>query len=224
MYSVPDGDVSSHASKVNKLSTTYEKGKKVLLKGDKVVASDVSPEDALINFVNFLENKTKNGSKIVLIAHNGNTFDFPILMNSLAKFSLVDRVKVLDVLFLDSLKVFKSLDIFKENKTAKKLNLSSIYNSLFAQEFEAHDALGDCQALSEVLLAIQLRKCRMFSYPEKMFVAKWYPCRSFPFQKPWRKKWLKLGLDLLTWNWRCFLSIRVKGDFGAACHATGWSF
>ena len=37
---------------------------------------------------------------------------------------------------------------------AKKLNLSSIYNSLFAQGFEAHDTLGDCQALSEVLLAI----------------------------------------------------------------------
>ena len=32
MYSVPDGDVSSHAFKVNKLSTTYDKGKKVLLK------------------------------------------------------------------------------------------------------------------------------------------------------------------------------------------------
>ena len=198
--------------KSTKLSTTYEKGKKVLLKGDKVVASDVSPEDALINFVNFLENKTKNGSKIVLIAHNGDTFDFPILMNSLAKFSLVDRVKVLDVLFLDSLKVFKSLDIFKENKTAKKLNLSSIYNSLFAQEFEAHDALGDCQALSEVLLAI-LPNMNIIEFADLLRSAeemqnvlisrkdvrcKVISLQKLPISKTMKEKWLKLGLDLLT--------------------------
>lgn len=29
-----------------------------------------------------------------------------------------------------------------------------MYYSLFAKDFDAHDALGDCKALSEVLLAV----------------------------------------------------------------------
>ena len=156
-YAVPDGDVSLHASKVNKLSTSYSSGKKVLLKDNKVVASDLSCEDALTNFVSFLENMSKNcgGSKIVLIAHNGDAFDFPVLVNSLTKFSLLDKVKALDLLFLDSLKLFSSLQVFKEMKgKTKSLSLPCIYNCLFGEDFDAHDALGDCQALSEVFLAV----------------------------------------------------------------------
>ena len=38
--------------------------------------------------------------------------------------------------------------------TLSSLSLSSLYNSLFATDFDAHDALGDCEALSEVLLAV----------------------------------------------------------------------
>ena len=121
-YSVPDGEVSLHASKINKLTTAFSSGKKVLMKDNKIVASDISCQDALTNFVTFLENVAKNssGSKIILIAHNGDIFDFPILINSLAKFSLLDRVKTLDLLFLDSLKVVGSLDVFKEQERRRR--------------------------------------------------------------------------------------------------------
>ena len=91
----------------------------------------------------------------MLIAHNGDAFDFPVLVNSLTKFSLLDRVKALDLLFLDSLKLFSSLQVFKEMKgKTKSLSLPCIYNCLFGKDFDAHDALGDCQALSEVFLAV----------------------------------------------------------------------
>lgn len=71
---------------MNKLSTSYSGGKKVLLKGN-VVVSDISEEHAVDNFVAFLEqiNKASSGSTVVLIAHKGDGFDFPVLVNSLAK-------------------------------------------------------------------------------------------------------------------------------------------
>ena len=99
--------------------------------------------------------KNRRGSKIVLIAHNGDAFDFLVLANSLTKFSLLDRVKALDLLFLDSLKLSSSLQVFKEmgGKT-KSLSLPCIYNCLFGKDLDAHDELGDCQALSEVFLAV----------------------------------------------------------------------
>ena len=62
-------------------------------------------------------------------------------MNSLKKFSLLDVI-------LDSLKAFA----FKE-KRIMGLNLTNIVNCLFCQDFDAHDALGDCKALSELMLA-----------------------------------------------------------------------
>lgn len=68
---------------------------------------------------------------------------------------LLDRVKTINLLFLDSLKVAGSIDVFKEARKKKKnLSLSSIYDCLFAKSFDAHDVLGDCKALSEVLSAI----------------------------------------------------------------------
>ena len=81
-YAVPDNNVSAHATKVNKLSTAYSGGKKVLLKGN-VVVSDNSEEQAVHNFVTFLEQikKASSGSTMVLIAHNGDGFDFPVLVN-----------------------------------------------------------------------------------------------------------------------------------------------
>lgn len=40
----------------------------------------------------------------------GMVFDFPVLVNSLAKHSLLQRLEDLGVLFLDSLKVVASLN------------------------------------------------------------------------------------------------------------------
>ena len=103
-YAVPSNNVSAHATKVNKLSTAYSGGKKVLHQGN-VILSDISEEQAVHNFVTFLEqiNKASSGSTIVLIVHNGDSFKFPVLVNSLARHSLLQRLEDLGVLFLSGL-------------------------------------------------------------------------------------------------------------------------
>lgn len=121
-YAVPDGEISSSASKVNKLTTGFREGKKVLLKENKTVTSEGS-ELTMKNFVQFFEEQhsARPGSKLVLIAHNGDTFDFPVLINSLKRYSLIARMKSLNVLFLDSLKVIRDLDSsYKEKKNLNK--------------------------------------------------------------------------------------------------------
>ena len=128
---------------MNKLSTSYSGGKKVLLKGN-VVVSDISEEHAVDNFVAFLEqiNKASSGSTVVLIAHKGDGFDFPVLVNSSAKYSLLQRVEDLGVLFFDSLKVLTSLNEFKrKGKESRSLSLLTLYK-------------GEVCQVSEVLLAV----------------------------------------------------------------------
>ena len=53
------------------------------------------------------------------------------------------------------MKVLASLnELERKGKESRSLSLPSLYYSLFAKDFDAHDALGDCKALSEVLLAV----------------------------------------------------------------------
>ncbi|KAK3704313.1 hypothetical protein QZH41_007491 [Actinostola sp. cb2023] len=117
-YSVPVGSISPQASKVNKLSTSFRSGKKVLLRDNKVVCSDINSQDALENFVIFLERNSDDPS--ILIAHNGDNFDFPILLHSLVKYSLYDRVAALNFLFLDSLKMFSEINKESRNEEEEK--------------------------------------------------------------------------------------------------------
>lgn len=147
-FAVPEKNISAGASKVNKLSTTFRNGQKVLLRESKVVACDVTPKQGLENFVNFLEEtkKESNSKAIVLIAHNGNNFDFPILVNSLVTYSLFARFKKLDVMLLDSLKVFKA-----KLTNNYSMSLSKIYGHLFTENFDAHDANEDVKALSRCI-------------------------------------------------------------------------
>jgi len=107
--------------------------------------------------------KNCRGSKIVLIAHNGDAFDFLVLVNSLTKFSLLDRVKALDLLFLDSLKLFSSLQVFKEMRgKTNSLSLPCIYNCLFGKEFAAlMHTVGEVESTAKLRTTIRSRMISM---------------------------------------------------------------
>lgn len=137
-FAVPDGEVSPSASKVNHLTISFKEGKKVLMKDNRTVAAEVLSQQAVTAFLDFLDReKTKGGNaKIVLISHNGDSFDFPVFINSLARYSVLERAKAIDLMFLDSLKVFRSTDKVGKNIS---MSLSSIYQRIFGKEFDAHD-------------------------------------------------------------------------------------
>lgn len=156
VYAVPEGNVAPSASKVNQLTTSFQDGKKVLMKNNRSVAKDVTSEQALTKFIEFLDRQRTTGEgKIILIAHNGDSFDFPVFVNSLTKYALLERSKELGLLFLDSLRIFRRINCSAGNKVS--LSLSSIYERTFKDGFDAHDAYCDCQALAKILCSDQVK-------------------------------------------------------------------
>lgn len=68
----------------------------------------------MTSFIDFLEAQSASINSLVLIAHNGESFDFPVLMNSLKKHSLLDRARTISLYFLDSLPILRNSKDLKE--------------------------------------------------------------------------------------------------------------
>ncbi|XP_044177055.1 maternal protein exuperantia-like [Acropora millepora] len=160
-YILPTGNVSTGASRVNKLSEQNINGIRKLLKENQPVET-VSLDKALQEFHTFLSHvkcSSQKESCIVLIGHNSSTFDTPILLR---KSNEIFRRKLsnLNVYFGDSQILVKHLLKNKHpalqlsESTSCKSNQSALYSHLFKEEFEAHDALEDVKALTKILCFI----------------------------------------------------------------------
>ena len=157
-YILPTGNVSTGASRVNKLSVQNINGIRKLLKENQPVET-VSLDKALQEFHTFLSQvkcSSQKESCIVLIGHNSSTFDTPILLR---KSNEIFRRKLsnLNVYFGDSQILVKHLLKNKHpalqlsESTSCKSNQSALYSHLFKEEFEAHDALEDVKALTKIV-------------------------------------------------------------------------
>ncbi|XP_061185226.1 uncharacterized protein LOC133193285, partial [Saccostrea echinata] len=95
-------------------------------------------DSAVSKFLDWL----KFYKKVILIAHNGKNFDFPVFITALAS---VDRVSELcDVVigFVDGLPLLKK--IFPVQSSYKQENL---VRNLLAATYDAHNALEDVRSL-----------------------------------------------------------------------------
>ena len=103
-YLLPEEkNVSEGAARVNGLSVQYRNGQKVLEKDGTTLAA-LKQRNGLIEFCDFIK-REQSSHQIILIAHNGNTFDFKVLFNALKKHELLDDFLSLNVVLLDSLKL-----------------------------------------------------------------------------------------------------------------------
>ena len=98
----------------------------------------------------------------VLIGHNAKRFDIPVLLrNSTSGFH--EKLKAMGVLFGDSLSLFEQ--VVSSNHPALQqpdgkisaTNQSALYKCLFAETFEAHDALEDVTALRKMMFSSKLK-------------------------------------------------------------------
>lgn len=172
-YILPTGNVSTGASRVNKLSVQNINGIRKLLKENQPVET-VSLDKALQEFHTFLSQvkcSTQKESCIVLIGHNSSTFDTPILLRRSDE-NFRSKLSNLNVYFGDSQILVKHL--LKDKHPALQLsesascksNQSALYSHLFKEEFEAHDALEDVKALRKILFhsALQMNKEKLVNY------------------------------------------------------------
>ena len=170
-YLIPQKNIDDKASSINKLKLEkYERGQNILTKFGKPVCAE-QYETGLKQFYQYLTelrkkyHQTDPNSRIILTAHNGQSFDVPILLNAFAKINVTqEKLKSLNVCFADSLLIIK--DIQKENPSLflskeetdgsakrKKVStsLSSLYERFFHEDYSAHDAVEDVKAMKRVL-------------------------------------------------------------------------
>ena len=102
----------------------------------------VDMEKAIENLVGFINNHSKKGENIVMISHNGDAFDFPILRRLLKENNMVLERKVK---YLDTLRFAQVLlpRLFRYNQA----NLCKVFKIVNESE---HRALGDIQALEKI--------------------------------------------------------------------------
>ena len=106
----------------------------------------VDMETAIENLVGFINSHSKKGENIVMISHNGDAFDFPILRRLLKENNMVlER----NVKYLDTLRFAQVLlpRLFRYNQA----NLCKVFKIVNESE---HRALGDIQALEKIYTAL----------------------------------------------------------------------
>ena len=141
-YFLPDKNfISEHATKIHGLSVRYQNGVKELEKNAKSLPA-VSQARGLSDFVSFLK-EIQPESQVVLVAHNGNRFNFPILVSSLKEQELLQQFLDCNILLLDSLTLVKN-EMKMSSGPLKECNgksLGIVYKHLFDDTFDAHDSL-----------------------------------------------------------------------------------
>lgn len=164
-YITPTKRIPSIVSGVNGLTFTYGK-----LRVNNVVVNSIKLELALERFVKFLS-EIEN---CVLVAHNAH-FDARFFVNNLKKFpTLLEHAQNVVLGFVDTLRMFRILYPKKDNPKLDNYKLISIVKFMLDENyiFEEHNAVGDIQALKDVVKKIDkpILKYLEFSFTFKSFI------------------------------------------------------
>ncbi|CAL1541815.1 unnamed protein product [Lymnaea stagnalis] len=93
-----------------------------------------------------------------LVAHNGNRFDFPILISEL---SHAGEPVPVNILCVDSMKGFSELDANDSGQKAPSYALSELYKRIFGRDpIASHTAEDDCKTLLSVIQTYGLSFCQ----------------------------------------------------------------
>ena len=165
-YVTPKTAISPAASKVHGVTSQVVNGVHVLHKDGNDVQS-VPLQECLTRLLNFTETTQNHYNRethkpviTVMVGHNSALFDTPVLLR-FAGSSFVDQLTSLDVVFADTLLLFKSVRKSELPSstillTCKGNKLTSLYSHLFKEVFNAHDAIEDVKALIKILFKSSL--------------------------------------------------------------------
>ena len=166
-YLLPETrNIKEAASKVHGISVQYKDGQKVLEKEGKTLPA-VEQQSGLKGFIDYLNGiEQASGRRVALVAHNGFSFDFPVLFKSLERNGLMETFGEIKLLFVDSLKIIAE-EVRKAQgvlSSCSSKSLGVVYEHLFEEKFEAHDAAEDTEALSCILMKIGMDKSKADSH------------------------------------------------------------
>jgi len=156
--------IDLHGNSFNRFSNSwksFDSGAQELHK-DKMEMVRNSPffDKVVKDFFTWIEQGRK-GRSVVLLAHNGFKFDFPVLYNELKRRALLHLLPEY-IHFGDTIVWIKELKRRREIPDALQngsLSLENLYKSLFQDsgELSFHNSLDDCRALSKIVFESDLK-------------------------------------------------------------------
>ena len=151
-YILPDSDINPSASAVNGLTVAVRGKERRLLKYRSPVDT-VSFEEAMSSFLAFLKAQAATASNTILVAHNAVEFDIPVLLNSLRRYGITaNELEEQGIGFADSRLLIRPLKrTGHPSLSCSRESLGSVYQCLFGEDFQRHDAANDSVALRRVL-------------------------------------------------------------------------
>ena len=204
--------IGQSATQVHGISVEFCKGRKTLLRRGKELEA-VSQTQGLSDFCSFLKQQSRS-FQVVLIAHNGEKFDFPVLINALRRNNLLELFLATGVVLVDSLKIVSTEMKQKGSPlySCKSKSLSDVYEVLLKEKFDAHDAQEDATALSRILfqspLQVSVERIQTHAVPAELFVKKMNSAQEaksrkstlhrLPVSEGMKEKMGKAGLDYET--------------------------
>ena len=103
-YLLPDKKmISQSVTKIHGVSVRYQSGAKQLLKNGNQLPA-LSQAQGLGDFLSFIK-EVGSEMRVALVAHNGNRFDFPILLHLMKEQGLLEQFLECRPMLLDSLEV-----------------------------------------------------------------------------------------------------------------------
>ena len=128
-YIMPAGDIDVSIQRIINLNVVRRSGKRVLVNTKTLqVLPTVTSEDALDKFLDWIES---GGKPVVLVAHNGHSFDMRHLLYSLVESEKYDRASVCIKGFVDKLPMFRTMFHIKPNEKGSYLLILLGNRSLF---------------------------------------------------------------------------------------------
>ena len=142
------------------MSVGYQNGAKPLHKNGNLLPA-VSQSQGLGDFLSFIK-EVGSETRVVLVAHNGNRFNFRILICCMKEQGLLEHFLECRLMLLDSLKVITEEKKARGShlKEWKGKFLATVHKKLFGEQFNAHDSLEDVVALGRVLHSNKLQQTR----------------------------------------------------------------
>ncbi|KAK3083329.1 hypothetical protein FSP39_019577 [Pinctada imbricata] len=152
-YTVPKLPITEAAMKVTGIVSSS--GKMT------VHGKDVHSEHITAGLNKFLE-WLQIYNNVILVAHNGRRFDFPVLMNTMQSLKRTDVLVSTVIGFIDTLNIFKK--VFPGQTDYKQ---ETLMQSLLGTPYGAHNAMEDVKALALLVKEAKLSNKEMlpFSFP-----------------------------------------------------------
>ncbi|KAF2902123.1 hypothetical protein ILUMI_04056 [Ignelater luminosus] len=115
-------------------------------------------------FENFLIYLKSFNSPIILIAHNGFRFDFPIILRYLFQYKMMEQFKKTVVGFADTLTIFKNF-LTKRQEEKQSFKVEDLARDFLGPEFTEglHNAAQDIKILSTLIDKINVPNDKIIS-------------------------------------------------------------